>query len=301
MKKKLVILGSSGSIGKNTLNVVRQNPNKFEVLAISAGKNVHEFITQILEFKPKYAIMQDHILLASVKTKTSHVGAKYLSGKECFQTLASEVEDFDCLVSAISGIAGMEPTFSLLSKCKILAIANKESVICAGKFLINEAKKHNVEIIPIDSEHNSAYRLMQGINRSDVKRLTITASGGMFFGKQHSELKNVSIDQVNSHPNWAMGQKNTIDSNTMANKALELMEAGVLFDLKYHQLDAMIHTKSIVHALLETEDNGVMAFLGRTGQAVADASIGTIRYVFNLLRNALEQLAKQALQKAQSL
>ncbi|WP_161982754.1 1-deoxy-D-xylulose-5-phosphate reductoisomerase [Candidatus Deianiraea vastatrix] len=274
--KKIIILGSTGSIGQNTLDIVRKNPEMFEVLALCCKSNVIEFVRQILEFRPKFVVMEDEILLASVKTKTIHLGCKFIGGKGCFKDLAAQIDKFDCLVSAISGFAGMEPTFTLLPKAKTLAIANKESIICAGKFLKNEAQKHNVKIIPIDSEHNSLYRIKSGVlNNSDIEKYTITASGGMVLGKSLEEIKALKAKDI-ANPNWKMGQKITIDSNTMANKALELMEACVLFDINYKQVDAIIQRQSIIHAMLYLKDGSVTAFLSNPdmqihiGHAISD-------------------------------
>lgn len=264
--KKIIILGSTGSIGKNTLKVLDLNPNKFEVIALSCNKNVHEFVSQILKYKPKFAIMQDEILLSAVKTKTKHIGTKFISGEYAFENLAQEIDDnsIDCLVSAISGIAGMSPTLTLLPKCKTLAIANKETIVCAGKFLIESAKKHNVKIIPIDSEHNSAWQILQKCHKDDIESILITASGGAFLGRSLKSLENIKLSDIH-HPNWQMGIKNTIDSCTMANKALEMMEGWVLFDVLKNniQIDALLHAKSIVHAMVELKDKSTIAFMSK--------------------------------------
>jgi len=271
--KNIVILGSTGSIGKSTLEVIRQNKNLFSVLAISSNSNISHFISQILEFKPKFAIIKDQKIMATVKTQTSHINCKFISGEDAFEEFKAQVPFFDCLVAAISGISGMIPTLSLMEKCKILAIANKESVICAGRFLIQKARESNVKILPIDSEHNSLLRLMQGIDKNDIIKYTITASGGKVFGKTIIELEKFSLKDALSHPNWSMGGKITIDSNTMANKALELMEACILFDINYKKIDAIIHTKSIIHGLIESKDRGVSAFLANPNMQIHIANV----------------------------
>lgn len=240
---------------------MRNNPGKFDILALSCGKSVHKFIEQILEFKPKFATMEDEILLALVKTKTSHIGVKYISGKNCYDVLLNEIDNFDCLVGAIPGIAGMIPTLTVMEKCKTLAIANKESVVCAWKFFQEKARKLGVKITPIDSEHDSLARIMRGILPSDIKKITLTASGGAFFGYSPEQLESVKLCDAIKHPNWKMGAKVTIDCATMVNKALELMEAVALFNLSYKQVDAIIHRQSIVHAMLEENDGSVSAFL----------------------------------------
>lgn len=259
--KKIVILGSTGSIGTSTLDLMKLNPNEFSVLAIACQKSIHKFIEQILKFRPKYAIMEDEILLASVKTKTIHTGVQYISGVNCYRELADISEDFDCLVSAMPGIAGMKPTLELMKKCKTLAIANKESIVCGWKFLQNEAEKYKIKIIPIDSEHDSILQIKQGININDINKITLTGSGGPFFGKSLNDLENVTFSQANLHPNWKMGTKVTIDSATMVNKALELMEACALWGLSYKQVSAIIQRQSIIHAMIEMKDGGVRAFM----------------------------------------
>ncbi len=266
--KKIIILGSTGSIGTQTLKVIEQNPEKFEVLAISCNSSVSIFIEQILKFRPKFAVMENEKLLAAVKTKTHHTGCKLISGIDCYENLANEVGNFDCLVSAISTSSGMKPTLALIKNAKILAIANKESVICGGKFLLDECNKNNVKIIPIDSEHNSIFRIITGIDRDSIEKVIITASGGSFFGKTQTELENITLKDAKNHPNWAMGIKNTIDSNTMANKALEIIEAATLFDLQPKQIDAVIQKSQIVHAMIETKDSGIIGFFSKPNMQI---------------------------------
>ena len=261
--KKIFILGSTGSIGSQALDVISNNKDKFELVGISCNASIHKFIEQILKFKPKFAIMENEALLAAVKSKTVHTGCKFISGKDCYKIAASEIGEIDCLVSAISTSAGMLPTFEMMKNAKKLAIANKESVVCAGHLLKAIAVENNIEIAPIDSEHNSLYRLISGVIKSDIERVFLTASGGMFCDKTEKEFQDITLADAVNHPNWSMGMKNTIDSNSMANKALEIMEAGVLFDLNYKQIDAVIERSSICHGMAEMKDGSVHSFMSK--------------------------------------
>jgi 1-deoxy-D-xylulose-5-phosphate reductoisomerase len=261
--KKIFILGSTGSIGSQALDVISNNKDKFELVGISCNSSIHKFIEQILKFKPKFVVMENEALLAAVKTKTAHTGCQFISGKDCYIEAVNEIGRIDCLVSAISTSAGISPTLEMMRYTKKLAIANKESVVCAGHLLKNIAFENNIEIVPIDSEHNSLYRLLAGVKKSDIERVLLTASGGMFCDKTEKEFQDITLADAVNHPNWSMGMKNTIDSNSMANKALEIMEAGVLFDLNYKQIDAVIERSSICHGMAEMKDGSVHSFMSK--------------------------------------
>ena len=263
MKKKIIILGSTGSIGQNTLRIAELNAYKIEIFAITGYKNIHLFIDQILKFRPKYAILEDEVLASMIKTKTNHVGTTILSGKNAYHNLANEIDKVDFLMSAISGTAGILSTMELLPKCRILCIANKESIILAGEHIIEKAKEFNVKIVPVDSEHNATIQIMKNVNKDNIEKLILTASGGMLLNKSINDLKNVTFKDINQHPNWNMGSKINIDCSSMANKALELIEANILFDLSYKKLDAIIHPQSIIHSILEMKDKSMTTYMSQ--------------------------------------
>ncbi len=258
--KKIAILGSTGSIGVNTLDIVRSHRDKFEVVAISGNKNVQILVEQCLEFKPKFVIIEDEYRAASVKSKTSHLDIKFISGKDAFKNLSNEIE-CDILVSAIGGIAGLIPTYQMIKTCKTLAIANKESIVCAWKFIKEECNKYRVKINAIDSEHNSINQLLDGRDISKVENIIITASGGPFLNRDISTFDSITFDEAVKHPRWNMGYKISIDSATLVNKGLELIEATKLFDIDYNNVKVLVHPQSIIHGMLEYKDGSVISFM----------------------------------------
>ncbi len=242
--KSLAVLGSTGSIGTQTLDIVRENPEKLKVKLLAASKLSQKLIDQIKEFKPEYVYLAQ---------KEEIEGVKVFSGENGLQEIASL--DIDLFINGISGIAGIKPTYLLLKNNKKLATANKEAIICLGEVL----KEKYSEIFPIDSEHSAIFQSLQAGKKEDVKRVILTASGGPFWNKKN--LENVSINDALNHPKWKMGRKITVDSATLMNKGLEIIEAHYLFDIPYSKIDAVIHPQSVIHGLVEFKDGSVISQL----------------------------------------
>ncbi|MDD7194469.1 MAG: 1-deoxy-D-xylulose-5-phosphate reductoisomerase [Clostridiaceae bacterium] len=259
MTKTLAVLGSTGSIGVQALEVARLSGIKIE--ALSGCTRVDIIENQIREFSPRIAALADEKAAAELKIKVADTSTKVLSGalgvEECARCAA------DTVLNSIVGIAGLAPTLTAIDAGSTLALANKESLVTGGKIVINTARERGVSILPVDSEHSAIFQSIQGCrSKSQIKKLILTASGGPFFGKTREELKDVTVEQALKHPNWSMGAKITIDSATMMNKGLELIEAAWLFDMKASDIDILVHRQSIVHSLVEYTDNSVIAQLG---------------------------------------
>ncbi|MGB9668557.1 MAG: 1-deoxy-D-xylulose-5-phosphate reductoisomerase [Thermosulfidibacteraceae bacterium] len=252
--KSVVLLGATGSIGKSTLEVIREHKDKFYLKGISVkGKNPETLRNIIDEFKPEFVGVVENINLSG--------NFKIIKGKDCNERLVEEVEA-DIYVIAISGIEGILPTFYAVKKGKRVAIANKESIVSAGRIILQEASKNNTEIIPIDSEHSAIFQCLQGQNRSNLRRIILTASGGPFLDTPLEELEKVTVEDVLKHPIWNMGRKITVDSATMMNKGLEMIEAYFLFKLRPEEIDVIIHREGVVHSLVEFKDGAILAQLG---------------------------------------
>ena len=259
--KRLVILGSTGSIGTQTLEVVREYPEYFEVTALAAGRSVAAMEEQIREFKPAYAVMWTEEAAAELKTKVSDLPVKVLSGMDGLLEI-STLPEYDILVTAIVGMIGIRPTIAAIKAHKTIALANKETLVTAGHIIMPLAKECNVPILPVDSEHSAIFQSLNGEPKNRIDKIWLTCSGGPFRGKKRDELKNVQPEDALKHPNWAMGRKITIDSATMVNKGLEVMEAKWLFNVDYDQVKVVVHPQSIVHSMVEYQDGAVMAELG---------------------------------------
>lgn len=258
--KKINLLGSTGSIGVQTLDVAREHGYKIEALA--AYSNVDIIEKQIREFKPQYAAMVDENAARRLKEKVSDLPVKVLSGMEGVSFCAAEAEG-EVTLNAVVGMAGLKPTIDAINAGKTIALANKETLVAGGKLVTDAAKRNNVSILPVDSEHSAIFQCLLGAPRnSALKRIILTASGGPFFGKTKEELSKVTLADALKHPSWSMGQKITIDSATMFNKGLELIEAVWLFDVSPDMIDIVVHRESIVHSLVEYDDNSVIAQLG---------------------------------------
>ncbi len=265
-KRKISILGSTGSIGVNTLQVIASNPDRFEVVALAAGSNLERLVEQAHLFRPRCVAVrgeEDARRLSQVLP----VGVQVAFGSQGLKSVASHPEA-DLVVSAIVGAAGLEPTSAAIEAKKNVAIANKESLVMAGSLLTRAAKKEGISLLPIDSEHSAIFQLLQGEDRNALEKVVLTASGGPFFGKTKRELRDVSPEEALQHPRWRMGKKITIDSATLANKALEVVEARWLFDLQPSQIEVLIHPQSIVHSMVAFQDGSVLAQM-----AVADMKI----------------------------
>ncbi|OIJ09937.1 1-deoxy-D-xylulose-5-phosphate reductoisomerase [Anaerobacillus arseniciselenatis] len=258
--KKISLLGATGSIGTQTLEVIASHPDKFQLEALSIGKNIELGLKQIIEYKPKLVSVQfkeDYDKLLKEVPNT----VKLMYGNEGIEEVAAN-NDADILVNAVLGSVGLRPTLSAIRAGKTIAIANKETLVTAGHIVTSEAKKYNTQLLPVDSEHSAIFQCLQGERLKEVEKLILTASGGSFRDKDRSELKNVTVDDALNHPNWSMGAKITIDSATMMNKGLEVIEAHWLFDMSYEKIDVLLHQESIIHSMVEFMDGSVIAQLG---------------------------------------
>jgi 1-deoxy-D-xylulose-5-phosphate reductoisomerase len=258
--KKTLILGSTGSIGINTLDVIRKHPDKFTVSALTINTRIYLLIPQIQEFKPELVVVVNEI--AAEKLRNSGiVNCRILSGVEGLIYAASNC-NYDILLGAMVGFAGLLPTIEAVKRGKRIALANKETLVVAGELVTRLAKKHNAEIIPVDSEHSAIYQCLVGENISEVEKLILTASGGPFLNKDKKELDTVTVEEALAHPNWKMGNKVTIDSASLMNKGLEVIEAHWLFGFPKEKIEVVIHPQSIIHSMVEFRDCSVKAQLG---------------------------------------
>lgn len=260
MTENLSILGSTGSIGKQSLDVCRKCG--YGVKALTAFSSVDEIEKQAREFKPEKVALVDEKAAADLKIKLADTDIKVLGGMDGVCECA-EIQSADTMLNSVVGMAGLKPTLTAIYAGKKIALANKETLVAGGQLVMSEAKKHSVEILPVDSEHSAIFQCLQGkpTNKA-LKKIILTASGGPFFGKTAEELRDVTVEKALKHPNWSMGAKITIDSATMMNKGLELIEAVWLFSVKPDDVDIVVHRESIVHSAVEYDDNSVIAQLG---------------------------------------
>ncbi|MGA9174374.1 MAG: 1-deoxy-D-xylulose-5-phosphate reductoisomerase [Thermoactinomyces sp.] len=260
MPEKIAILGSTGSIGRSTLNVIAQHPDEFEVVALAAGENVREMVAQARKFKPKLVSMATKEAAERVQREVGQE-VRVIYGEEAPVEVATHPEA-TFVVSAIVGSKGLYPTLAAIRSGKKIGLANKETLVSAGHIVTAEAKKRKIPLLPIDSEHSAIFQCLNGERISEVRRLIVTASGGAFRDWTREQIKNATVEQALKHPNWSMGAKVTIDSATLMNKGLEVIEAHWLFDLPYEKIDVIIHPQSIIHSMVEFQDGAVMAQLG---------------------------------------
>ena len=258
--KKIGILGSTGSIGTQTLEIVRSNPD-LQVVALAAGSNVSLMEQQVREFHPLLAVMGSEEASADLKSRIADTGTKVLAGMEGMLELAV-LPQMEVLVTAIVGMIGIRPTIAAIKAGKTIALANKETLVTAGHIIMPLAKEKGVSILPVDSEHSAIFQSMHGENRERVSKILLTASGGPFRGKKTEELQDITVEDALKHPNWSMGRKITVDSATLVNKGLEVMEAKWLFDVEPDQIQVVVHPQSIIHSMVEYVDGGIMAQLG---------------------------------------
>ena len=258
--RNIAILGSTGSIGTQTLDVVRANGD-IEVLGISAGRNVKMLEEQAREFHPKLIAVWDENAAKDLAVRLQDIDVKIVSGMDGLLELA-RMPETDILVTAVVGMIGIRPTMEGIKAGKDIALANKETLVTAGHLIIPMAKEYGVQILPVDSEHSAIFQALHGEKREQVEKLLITASGGPFRGRKRDELKNVTLADTLKHPNWVMGQKITVDSATLVNKGLEVMEAKWLFDVDLDHIQVVVQPKSIIHSMVEFKDGAVMAQLG---------------------------------------
>lgn len=259
--KHLVILGSTGSIGIQALEVAQQAG--YEVLALAAARQVDKLEEQIRAFRPAYAAMYDEAAAADLRVRVADLPVKVLSGMEGLCTLAA-LPEADMVLNSVVGMVGLRPTLAAVAAGKDIALANKETLVAGGAFVMDAVAKAGVRLLPVDSEHSAIFQCLQGCPPTEraLKRLILTASGGPFFGRTREQLAQVTLADALKHPNWSMGQKITVDSATMMNKGLELIEARWLFDMPPEKIDVVVHRESIVHSLVEYDDNAVVAQLG---------------------------------------
>ena len=258
--KKIAILGSTGSIGTQTLDVARANAD-LQILGISAGQNVKKLEEQVREFAPKLAVMWSEEAARDLAVRIADTDTKVVSGMDGLLELAS-MEETQILVTAIVGMIGIRPTMEAIRAGKDIALANKETLVTAGHLIMPLAREHKVQILPVDSEHSAIFQALNGENKKEIKKLLITASGGPFRGKKKEELKNVTLEDTLKHPNWVMGRKITVDSATLVNKGLEVMEAKWLFGMELEQIQVVVQPQSVIHSMVEFKDGAVMAQLG---------------------------------------
>ena len=258
--KNIAILGSTGSIGTQTLDVARKNED-LRVVAVSAGKSVEKLEEQIREFHPLLAAVWDEEAARDLKTRIADTDTKVVSGMEGLLELASMPES-EILVTAIVGMIGIRPTMEGIRAGKDIALANKETLVTAGHLFMPMAKKYGVSILPVDSEHSAIFQAIHGEENKEIHKLLITASGGPFRGRTTEELRRVTVADTLKHPNWVMGRKITVDSATLVNKGLEVMEAKWLFDMDLDHIQVVVQPQSIIHSMVEFKDGAIMAQLG---------------------------------------
>lgn len=259
MTKNISLLGATGSIGIQTIDIIREHPQEFKLVAFSAGRNVEKAREIILEFAPTLVSVQEENDAILLKKEFPSIELAY--GSKGLIDVATH-PDATVLVNAVLGSIGLESTLEAIKQQKTIALANKETLVTAGHLVMAAAAKYNAIILPVDSEHSALFQSMNGEKRNQVSKLILTASGGSFRDRTRSELKNVTIQDALNHPNWSMGAKITIDSATMMNKGLEVIEAQVLFDMPYDDIDVVLHRESIIHSMVEFQDTSVMAQLG---------------------------------------
>ncbi|MGN0253491.1 MAG: 1-deoxy-D-xylulose-5-phosphate reductoisomerase [Lachnospiraceae bacterium] len=259
--KNIAVLGSTGSIGTQTLDIVRNNTDELKIKVLAAGSNVELIEKQIREFKPEIAVLYNADKANELKIKIADTGVKVLSGMDGMIEAAT-FDNVDTVVTSMVGMIGIKPTIAAIKAGKNIALANKETLVTAGHIIMPLIKEHKVSLLPVDSEHSAIFQSMNGENRKRISKILLTASGGPFRGKSYEELKNVTLEDALKHPNWAMGQKITVDSATLVNKGLEVMEAAWLFDVDVSMIQVVVHPQSVIHSMVEYEDTAVIAQLG---------------------------------------
>jgi 1-deoxy-D-xylulose-5-phosphate reductoisomerase len=259
--KNLVLLGSTGSIGTQTLEIVDAYPDRLQVIALAAGSNCKKMEEQIRRYHPQFAVMYDEKAAADLKESIKDLSVTVLSGMDGLLQIAV-LPQVDVVLTAVVGMIGIRPTIEAIKAGKDIALANKETLVTAGHIIMPLAREKGVSILPVDSEHSAIFQSLQGEPRKRLKKILLTASGGPFRGMNREELADKTVQEALNHPNWSMGRKITIDSATMVNKGLEVMEAGWLFDVSYEQIQVVVHPQSIIHSMVEYVDGAVIAQLG---------------------------------------
>jgi 1-deoxy-D-xylulose-5-phosphate reductoisomerase len=261
IKKRIAIFGSTGSIGTQTLDVIAANPDKFSVEVLTAHTNDELLVQQALQFQPNIVVIGDEKKYANVKAALSSTSIKVFAGEKALEEVAA-MDCYDLMLAAIVGYAGLRPTLQAISAGKAIALANKETLVVAGDIMMRKAVEHRAPIIPVDSEHSAIFQCLVGETRNRIEKIILTASGGPFLGRKPNFLVNVKKEHALQHPNWTMGPKITIDSATLMNKGLEMIEAKWLFNLKPEQIQVVIHPQSIIHSMVQFEDGSIKAQMG---------------------------------------
>ena len=259
--KKIAILGSTGSIGTQTLSVIEEHADDFEVTALACGNNIRLLEEQMRKFRPKLVAVWSKEAAASLRVRTADLGIPVETGMDGLLAVAT-YEESEILVTAIVGMLGIRPTIAAIKAKKTIALANKETLVTAGHLIIPLAAEYGVSILPVDSEHSAIFQSLQGNEENPISKILLTASGGPFRGKKTEELQDITVEDALKHPNWSMGRKITVDSATLVNKGLEVMEAKWLFDVEPEQIQVVVHPQSIIHSMVEYVDGGIMAQLG---------------------------------------
>ena len=259
--KKIAILGSTGSIGTQTLSVIEEHADDFEVTALACGNNIRLLEEQMRKFRPKLVAVWSKEAAASLRVRTADLGIPVETGMDGLLAVAT-YEESEILVTAIVGMLGIRPTIAAIEAGKKIALANKETLVTAGHIIMPLAKKCGVPILPVDSEHSAIFQSLQGENGNRIAKILLTASGGPFRGWTREQMKSVQVEDALKHPNWTMGRKITIDSSTMVNKGLEVMEARWLFGVEMDQVQVVVQPQSVIHSMVEYEDGAVIAQLG---------------------------------------
>ena len=280
--KKIAIFGSTGSIGESTLQIIRENPDLFEVVTLVAGKNIKKLIEQIKEFKPKnvYIISKENAEILRETFKNINI----FCGDEGMEEI-SKLTDFDISISALVGIAGLRPTYNMIKNGKTVALANKEVLVAGGELIMKTAKENNSKLLTVDSEHSAIMQCLNGEENNKIDKILLTASGGPFFDKEISDK--ITVEDALNHPTWNMGPKVTIDSSTMMNKGFEIIEAKWLFNVEPNQIEVVVHRKSLVHSMVQFKDGTIMANIGPKSMQIP------IAYALNFpnrLENNIEKL-----------
>ncbi|MGN0021947.1 MAG: 1-deoxy-D-xylulose-5-phosphate reductoisomerase [Sphingobacterium hotanense] len=260
-KKNLAVLGSTGSVGTQTLEVVACFPDRFEVSVLTAGRNADLLIQQAIKFQPKLVVLSDEQAFNQVKEALTGTGIEVSYGEDALVD-AVQLDEIDIVLTAIVGSVGLRPTIAAIKKGKDIALANKETLVVAGELIKNLVEEYKVRLLPVDSEHSAIFQCLPGEESNPIEKIVLTASGGPFRGKSREELEHVTKAQALKHPNWSMGAKITIDSASLMNKGLEVIEAKWLFDLEADQVEVIIHPQSIVHSLVQFQDGSMKAQMG---------------------------------------
>ncbi len=261
MRRRITILGSTGSIGTQSLNVIENDPDNFNILALSAWNNLELLMEQILKFRPKYAVVKDEKSAKELIKKLNNKVSCHILYGEYGLTKISTLQEIDLIVIAITGMSALKPTIESINAKKQICLANKEILVSAGELIMKKAKANNVSIIPIDSEHNGLFQCLAHEHQENIERLIITGSGGPFYHLKESAFENVTVEEALNHPNWKMGKKISIDSATLMNKGLEIIEAFWLFGVPIDKIEILIHPQSYIHAMVQFDDGSMLAQL----------------------------------------